>query len=817
MWAPQTGSIDVATSAGAALACTALTQFVHSRRALNRADDGTVLKATVPISPRAQSTSFKALWLVSGSIVCASCLRAEYDVLQYFPALTPILLAIQIHQGSERAAPSNSNPRWCVYISDTVSGTSAVALFAILSLTDWDYRKAFLSLIYLAAYLIIYVALTPRAPQGSRIPRLDIDSAIGPLSSFTASILGFILAVETIVSGLPAINLGYTLLSAFAKSLSWFFTIQTARLTSWHIAPAIGTFAIISTLDPFKQTSSFQAASHVAASVVSLGQVIHALPRQERGRLALWTFSLFAIIPYAANLHAIRTAESIVRETARSGNHPVEKLIGEARTDFHHLLQKQSQNYTAAETEYRRRYGIEPPAGFEAWYDFAVSHQSPIIDDYDTIYASVSPFWKRSGVEIARIMVEVQDALDSELWLCQFTSENAKTHCTHPYRVFDRHTGSMFESLLANLPGVIPDVKFLVNHLDEPRVLIPPGSRRNNPPSSHAQVALADMSRQSTWDAITKFCDSNPQDEFSRDRYNAKTPSLQFVAHPASDKDLCQHPQNRNTHGLFMSPTSFRLIEGLVPVLSTGSPSTMGDILFPSPAYMESEFQYDATNDIEWDRKRSTLYWAGSNTGAYASDNQWRQYHRQRFVAVAQNLERRTHYYLREVAGAITSVKSSFLNTRLFDVSFTRIFQCQWKYCRDQSSYFNIKSWADKDEAFRFQLVFDMDGNGISGRYYKLLASRSAPLKQTLLREWHDERLVPWVHYIPVSQSMDELPELVLYLTSTDSGQKRAMEIAEQGREWFSKAFREVDRTIYVYRLLLELARLQDPAREAIK
>ncbi|KAM4066137.1 glycosyl transferase family 90 domain-containing protein [Hirsutella rhossiliensis] len=248
-------------------------------------------------------------------------------------------------------------------------------------------------------------------------------------------------------------------------------------------------------------------------------------------------------------------------------------------------------------------------------------------------------------------------------------------------------------------------------------------------------------------------------------------------------------------HGLLISPTSFPLIEGLLPVLSTGSLSNMGDILYPSPAYTEAEFRYAEAHDTEWDGKRNNLYWAGSTTGGFAADGQWRDFHRQRFV---------------------TRVKSSFLNIRLFDVAFTRIFQCGRKYCKEQTAHYKIKPWVDKDRALGSRLVFDVDGNGISGRFYKLLASRSTPLKQTLLREWHDERLRAWVHYIPISQSMEELPALVLYLTSTTAGQRWAREIAEQGREWYSKALRDVDMAIYTSRLLLELARLQDPERPAV-
>ena len=98
---------------------------------------------------------------------------------------------------------------------------------------------------------------------------------------------------------------------------------------------------------------------------------------------------------------------------------------------------------------------------------------------------------------------------------------------------------------------------------------------------------------------------------------------------------------------------------------------------------------------------------------------------------------------------------------------------------------------------------------------YQLLASKSVVLKQTLLREWHDDRLVPWAHYVPVSQSLEELPELVSYSTTSERGQRKAKEIADLGREWHAKAFREVDLSIYVYRLLLEMARLQDPKRPA--
>lgn len=577
----------------------------------------------------------------------------------------------------------------------------------------------------------------------------------------------------------------------------------------------IGTFSITSTRDPFTQPSEFQALSYVMASFLTIGQVIQTLPKQAKARMTLWAFSVVFLVPYLANVLAIGVAQSSVRLSFNhSTEHPVEVLIKNAKADFESLLQRQSQSYTAAHSEYQRRYSVDPPPGFKAWYEYAKLHESPIVDDFDMIHDSISPFWRLSGKEILEIMSDVQNTSDSELWLCTFSGPQAKTHCSHPYRTFDRHIQLLFDKLLGDLGGVLPNVKFLINHLDEPRVLIPPQPMGER---SHGNRLLnqTNMSHRPVFDAITRFCASPRSKRDTRTNRPVETFGIPFVTDSFSAMDLCLHPEYCEMHGLFMSPTSCRLIESLVPILSTGSPSTMGDILYPSPAYIESEFQYADARDIEWDKKRNNLYWVGSTTGGFASDDKWRHYHRQAFVKLAQNLEKQEHYYLRKRDGVISRVKSSFLNSRLFDVAFSRIFQCERKFCRDQRAYFNVKSWADKDRGLRSRLVFDIDGNGISGRYYTLLASRSVPLKRTLLREWHDERLIPWLHYIPVSQSMEELPDLVLYLTSTGVGQERAKEVAEQGRDWFSKALREVDLGIYLYRLLLELARLQDPERPA--
>jgi len=562
------------------------------------------------------------------------------------------------------------------------------------------------------------------------------------------------------------------------------------------------------------QSSDFQALSHVVGSFLALAQTILLLPKQVKAKSILWVLALLSLIPYLANVSSIMS----MQPPPLMHKHPVEALIVEASANFKELLQRQSGHPQAALTEYRRRYGIEPPPGFEAWYKFAKENQSPIIDDFDEIFNRISPFLKLSGMDFIRAMNEVQNTPNGDVWRCSVSGGRLEIRCRHHHRSFDRHYSLTFNTLLANMTNRLPGLDFLVNHLDEARVLLPPTRLPNG---GNPRPKITDMPRQPTWDVVTAGCSSGlgdlHNDTATPSKQTIETYGLPFVTNISSSKDLCQHPEYKKMHGLLMSPTSFIPISGLVPVLSTGALSPMGDILFPSPAYVvEPGFKYSPSTDIPWSWKRNNLYWAGSTTGAYAHDDQWPNFQRQRFVRIAQNLQPGAqHSYLQSKDGIISVIKSSFLNSRLYDVAFTKIFQCSWASCRSQRLFFPLKSWASKDEALHSRLVFDIDGNGISGRFYKLLASKSTPLKQTLLKEWHDERLIPWKHYVPVSQGMEELPELVAFFTSTKEGKKRAKEIADAGSEWFGKAFREADMGVYVYRLLLELARLQDPMREA--
>lgn len=81
--------------------------------------------------------------------------------------------------------------------------------------------------------------------------------------------------------------------------------------------------------------------------------------------------------------------------------------MADAEDKFRSLLNRQSKSLSQAVAEYKRRYGRDPPRGFDEWYSFSVSRDVKIIDDYDAIWEDLEPFWAFAGAELRRRVDQV--------------------------------------------------------------------------------------------------------------------------------------------------------------------------------------------------------------------------------------------------------------------------------------------------------------------------------------------------------------------------------------------------------------------------
>lgn len=99
------------------------------------------------------------------------------------------------------------------------------------------------------------------------------------------------------------------------------------------------------------------------------------------------------------------------------------------------------------------------------------------------------------------------------------------------------------------------------------------------------------------------------------------------------------------------------------------------------------------------------------------------------------------------------------------------------------------------------------------------MLSSSAPIKATIFKEWHDKRLVGWKHYIPLSMGFEELYEVMEYFLDSRGkcAHDRAGErIAREGQKWAERVLGKEDMLLYLWRVVLEYARVVDDGRDLL-
>ena len=331
----------------------------------------------------------------------------------------------------------------------------------------------------------------------------------------------------------------------------------------------------------------------------------------------------------------------------------------------------------------------------------------------------------------------------------------------------------------------------------------------------------------------------------------------QFLSNWTLSADICHQPDMAYLHGFYLSPAAFRDSHALVPIFSQSKPHGFNDILYPSSWNYMDKVVYAPTDpsgdpdtesykpghpDPSFGAKQNTIFWRGATSeGVSSGDHTWRGMVRQRLVHLANNLTSSAHdravillssesvegkqYTYTAVPG--DAVKDLGLSTDISIVdNIARCGGIGLRDCTDQKAEYALVKPVDFQSHWQYRYLFDLDGAGFSGRFLVFLQSHSLPFKTALFREWYDERITAWHHFVPQDMRLHAVWSTLAYfagVNGTLSGGKRVeMEphlkegerIAEQGREWAGKVLRKEDMEIYFFRVLLEWGRLTDDNRE---
>jgi len=80
------------------------------------------------------------------------------------------------------------------------------------------------------------------------------------------------------------------------------------------------------------------------------------------------------------------------------------------------------------------------------------------------------------------------------------------------------------------------------------------------------------------------------------------------------------------------------------------------------------------------------------------------------------------------------------------------------------------------------------------------------------------DRIEPWVHYVPIQLDLSDLLDTLYFFRGDPAGNNGhpdlAEKIAHQGREWSLTHWRKEDLTAYMFRLMLEYARVMNMDRD---
>jgi hypothetical protein len=200
-------------------------------------------------------------------------------------------------------------------------------------------------------------------------------------------------------------------------------------------------------------------------------------------------------------------------------------------------------------------------------------------------------------------------------------------------------------------------------------------------------------------------------------------------------------------HGFTMSRGTN--IEPLVPLFTFAKTTAQADILVtPLEQYSSTYIGYDP----DWKLKtKNKLLWRGSTTGVeFNGDFDWRNSQRSRlhFMTNQKSGTRKVLAPTQTGQHGLDWIELDLgkFNEKYMDASFSGgPVQCDEATCKIMEEEIEFKPTMGLDESYQYKYLIDVDGNGWSGRFHRLMSTKSVVFKSTIFPEWYGSRIMPWV------------------------------------------------------------------------
>lgn len=794
---------------------------------------GKIFLRVKKVEPRPFNASKLNLLAFSTTLLCLVAFLQRASITSLAPLLCPIAIAIE--EGRRYLPVYNVAEGEKQALSKIKFSTLSVYLYAFITtviLLQHDSVHSFrLNVCWLLAQFLLYRTWSQRVSPGTedKTDNFTILHTATELATFVTCVTVPLAVLWW--QNVPSIP--HVAVVSILKAARWMAVIVLVHeyklsLMAWSTVFTTCTKAIF-----IFPSGLYADVFLVGGALGALGSIWAILPRSDVKRWAVLAFVLFPIwgfthennlgskisTAWPGNTAALPQPSVPGEKIWADAQHPIYRLAEQARTRFDETESRQSKSLKEAVAEYKKRYGRAPPPGFDAWYEFAIKNEVTWIDEYDILTKSFEPFWQLPS----RVL---RDHVEQAKKASRFNVLSVKNQKAKLKDGSFQH--AQIVELLSPALHLLPDFDAVLNEMDEPRIL-PPYDVLHKPPPQNQKALESEkiqpvwwgkQEQQVVWESATLSCPPTSPARNAQLDSGVTRKMAPFVENLAEAQDICLWPAASSLHhGFLSSPSSFEFTHSLVPSFATARISTFRDLMIPSSYYFQGDISvYDESKDSAWENKKDQIYWVGTGTGGHWHHGSWRYGHRQRFV----NFTNFADADIQLLDGATTPGQWKPVKAKMsavmdkFHVKFSQFIQCDDSDCKEQAEFFGKAQRDSEGSSSTYKVLYNLDGNSFSGRYYRYLKSNSVVFMQALFQEWHDDRILPWVHFVPISVALDDLPETSRYLLDDPEGKKIAERIARDSRVWARKTLRPIDMTAAYLRAFLEYARLLDENRDAL-
>lgn len=763
------------------------------------------------------------------------------------------------------------------YLSVGQSTKSTYLCFSLIDSRSWVASLQVMGL-FLDAVIII---LLWRMLAWSRTTRLKLRALASVLAVSSLSMAGVWL-VNMILHGSRPSHLSIGSLYAFdlifdsivfavlAVSAALWICESTTLVPATVITVLVG---VASTISNMHHLGTWEALSRLQVltplGLITAGTTWFSYTHPIKSFVFLKRIQVAAIL---ALLLGILTLVSIFRPHTSFKRHPVNDLVYKAHIEHDRWLRRVSTSSTlpvAVEIYKKTHDGRDPPPYFDEWYSRA--KDTVVIDEFRQIYRDLAPFRKvpakslRQRAElltqlpgIASITIEKggqvkrgdagsddkNKELDSIVEIVQKYAEFLPP-MTIPFNL--NPTPRILPSWEEAQSDARADLSSVVDFLhsrsfgasDEANAT---EAADREPSARSAQPAWAFTSAQDFQSMHLAACPPNSKSrkdphwrvgEFCSKctRRHSKGPIMTIWDRSL---EVCQQPDIHQLHSFFMTNPAAPPLRELLPLFGPSKMDGFDDIIFPLPSSITAD------PDIDWEisQRYDTLFWRG-DVGEHAiSASALRGSQKFRLMRLvtrpdpADNVVliypygrgKSEKFYYEQVPATVASAAIPF------SVGFNGFDKCLAGTCDLVKQAYGSAEETSSQHArqYRYVLLTDED-DGPPRDLMRILKSGSVPFVSTTFRTWYSERLMPWLHFVPIDIRFQGLHATYTYFTGSEgrnriNGRRTKLKnqlgdaewIAQQGRKWADKAIGRVDLEMYTFRLLLEWARLIDDDRDRI-